>query len=191
MTSDEAGVLAWYSQLPASSQRDQLAADIATKLAADGKIDRALEFFHPELGDKSAGVAAAIATARASDDPAGAAAWLDSLPAGLDTGKAVAPLIQQWVGRDSDAAARWVETQPAGERRDAALKAYSVAATELDPVAAGEWAAAISDPGTRAQAAEIVFREMDRRDPPAARAFLRSLPEADKAWSERLIRAGR
>jgi hypothetical protein len=190
ISTDESGILAWWSQLPASAQRDQFGATIAAKLATDGKIDRALELFHPEQGNKWTGVAVAIASAQAKNDPAAAAAWLDSLPADLNTGNAVAPLIQRWVGRDAQAAARWVETQPAGERRDAALKAYSVAATELDPAAAGEWAAAIADPTARAQAAEAVFREMNRRDPPAARAFLRSLPETDKAWTERLLRAG-
>jgi hypothetical protein len=190
ISTDEVGVIAWWSQLPESPQRDTFGATIAAKLATEGKIDRALELFHPEFGQKWTGVAVAIASAKAEDDPAGAAAWLDSLPADLNTQNAIAPLVQRWVGRDAGAAARWVETQPAGERRDAALKAYSVAATELDPAAAGEWAAAIADPTTRAQAAEAVFREMNRRDPPAARAFLRSLPETDKAWTERLLRAG-
>lgn len=159
MSADENGVLAWWSHLPASAQRDRLGVDIAAKFA--------------------------------KDDPAAAAAWLDSLPVELDTGKASAPIIGKWIASDAVAAARWAETQPAGGRRDAALKAYTLAATELDPAAAGEWAAAIVDPATRAQAAEFVFREMNRRDPPAARAFLLALPGADPAWKERLLRPGK
>ena len=188
MSADENGVLAWWSHLPASAQRDRLGVSIASSLAGKGKLDRALEFFHPRQGAESAGVAVAIASARAKDDPAAAAAWLDSLPAELDASKAIAPVIVKWIEHDAAAAARWVETQPAGARRDAALNGYTLAATELDPAAAGEWAATITDPATRAKAAEFVFREMNRRDPPAARKFLRALPGADPAWSERLIR---
>jgi hypothetical protein len=191
MSSDEEGVLAWWAALPASQQRDRLAVDIAAKLANDGRLDRALKFFHPDEGSASADIAVVIASAQARNDPAGAAAWLDSLPAKLETDKAIGPIVQTWIGRDAAAAARWVEAQPAGTRRDAALNAYTLAATELDPAAAGEWAASIADPASRTQAAEFVFRELNRRDPPAARAFLRSLPNADKAWVEALISGGR
>ena len=188
MSADQDGVIAWWSHLPASARRNELGSSIAATLAGEGKLDRALEFFHPQQGAESAGVAVAIASARAKEDPAAAAAWLDTLPAALDTVKAVAPIIGKWIERDPAAAASWVEAQPAGARRDAAVNAYTLAATELDPAAAGEWAATITDPATRAKAAEFVFREMNRRDPPAARKFLRALPGADPAWSERLIR---
>ena len=191
MSADENGMIAWWSQLPASAQRDDLGVKIASSLANGGQIDRALKFFHPQRGAESAGVAVAIASARAKDDPAAAAAWLDALPENLNTVPAVAPIVGKWIERDAAAAASWVEAQPAGARRDAAVNAYTLAATEFDPAAAGAWAATISDPATRQKAAEFVFREMNRRDPRAARQFLRTLPGADPAWSERLIRLER
>ena len=191
MSAEENGAIAWWSGLPASAQRDQLGVSIASSLANAGKLDRALEFVHPQQGAESAGVAVAIASARAKDDPAAAAAWLDSLPAELDTAKAIAPIIGNWIERDAAAAARWAEAQPTGARRDAAMDGYTRAVTELDPAAAGAWAAAIADPAARMKAAEFVFSEMNRRDPPAARAFLRALRGADPAWRERVIRLER
>jgi hypothetical protein len=192
METDEKGAVAWWSSLPASPQRDRAGFKIAATLAYGGRSEEALAFFDPQQpGAASEEIAVAIASAQAYSDPAAAAAWLDALPAGLETSKAIAPIIEEWIGRDAEAAARWVEAQPAGPRREAALQAYTHAATELDPAAAGVWAATIGDPASRAKAAEFIFSTMHRRDPAAARAFVRGLPGADPAWAERLIRLER
>jgi hypothetical protein len=58
----------------------------------------------------------------------------------------------------------------------------------LDPYAAAEWAAKVSDPKSRTAALETVYREMKQQDPPGARAWIRSVPGVDPAWCERLIR---
>ena len=188
LRADEAAALAWCARLPASPLRDDLTNGAAAWLANAGNIAAAVSLLRPRDGEKSSYAIAAIAVARAKDDPAAAAAWIDSLPPDTDTGGAVGALVEKWAGREAAGAASWVEAQPAGPRREAALQAYTRAAAELDPAAAGEWAAAIADPKARTKAAEYIFRQWTSRDPTAARAWLRALPGVDPVLLDRIIR---
>jgi hypothetical protein len=188
MRSNEAAAVAWWSRLPDSPLRTHLGNGLASSIAARGEYDRALMIFRPIPGPDAELAAATIVEAGAKRNPPSAAQWLESLPPDFDIAKAAEPLVQHWIARDSAAAAHWVEAQPAGPRRDAIVHAYARAAAGVDPSAAGEWAVTIADPKVRLIAAEYVYREMRRRDPGMAGAWLRALPGAESAWCERIIR---
>ena len=189
LESDRTSAASWWEHLPPSPLRDRLGNSIAVNYAHNGDLAPALALFRPTAGDPES--LANVVAACAKHDTSAAAAWLETLPSGIDVTKALVPLIEKWVSRDAAAAAQWVEAQPAGPRRDAALLAYSRAAADLDPTAAGEWAAAISEPAVRTRAVEFVFSQMRRSDPPGARAWLRSLDRLDERWRERLLRLAR
>ncbi len=178
----------WCLNLPDSPLRDQLANTVAASHARVGDLEKARLLFRPDAGNKSAGVAAAIAAAQAENDPVGAASWLVSIAPDTDVSKAIVPVIESWVGSDAEAAARWLEAQPVGALREAGLKAFARSASETDPVAASAWVQLITDFETRRQATEAVLRQWNRTDPAAADEWLRSLPNVDERWRQHLLR---
>jgi hypothetical protein len=189
MSSDKQAALAWLAQVPPSPLRDSLSCQAATALVRKGETEGALQMFKPVPGRTGVGLVENLASSQAYRDPAGAASWLDSLPANVETGKASESIATRWFSKDPDATAKWVESLPAGSRREYALQAYARAAARKDPVLAGEWAATVSDPFQRARAAEAVYGELAAKDPGAAREWLRQLPGLDEHWREAVLRA--
>lgn len=188
LRADKDAAMAWASQLPASPLRDSLSCHAATHLARIGETDAALQLFKPVTGPANAGLVQNLVSAEAKRDPVAAAAWLDSLPADVEVGKAPKTIVSRWFSRDPTAAAKWVESLPAGRRREYALQAYARAAADTDPALAGEWAAAVSDPVQRARAAEAVYRELSDKDPATAREWLKQLPGLDENWRNTILR---
>lgn len=185
---DAEAALAWLAQAPPSSLRDSLSCQAAAALIRKGETEAALQLFKPVPGAAGAILVRSLASVQAYRDPAAAAAWLDSLPAEVDVGKAPEPIVSEWFSKDPGAAAKWVESLPAGSRRESALQAYARAVAKRDPKLAGEWAATVSDPIQRARAAETVFREISNDDPGFAREWLRQLPGLDEHWREAVLR---
>jgi hypothetical protein len=181
--------LEWLSRIPPSTLRDRLAGNAAGYLVGQGETDLALGLFKAFPGPESTALVQSLASAQASRDPAAAAAWLDSVPSDISSGKAAAAVAERWFEKDPAGAAQWVERLPAGERREQALGAYAKAAADRNPAAAAEWAAAISDPELRSQAAQKVFGAMIGDDPVVARNWLRTLPGVDERWKQTLIRS--
>lgn len=108
--------------------------------------------------------------------PAAAARILAELPAAQPASAALRPVLEKWIERDAPAAAQWLEALPAGRRRDEAVVAFATAAAARDAEGAGQWVPTIADKTLRAQAAESVFRAMEKCDPAAAKAWRESIP---------------
>ena len=189
LNSDPGPAIARLSSLPSSPLKELLANNAAASLAAAGQVEQAQALLQPGADASSSAALASITARRAEADPSAAAQWLASVPPTADTTKAVGALLEKWLGADPAKAADWVEAQPSGPRREAALKAYTRAAADLDPSIAGECCKLITDSGARSELAEFVFRKMSRQDPPAARAWLRSIAGIDAGTQERLIQS--
>lgn len=189
MWSDKQAALGWLAQVPSSPLRDSLSCQAATALVRGGETEGAIQMFKPVPGKAGVSLVESLASSQAYRDPAAAAAWLDSLPANVETGKASESIVAKWFSKDPAATAKWVDSLPAGNRREYALQAYARAAARKDPVLAGEWAATVSDPLQRARAAETVYGELATKDPGAAREWLRQLPGIDENWRAALLRA--
>lgn len=188
---DDAGAArAWISQLPDSPQKTELGNRLAAGLAAKGDIDGALEFFVPGSGKESLEALGGIGLAKSDSDPAGAIMWMASLPEKAEAYKVIEWNLGAWFNLDPSAVASWIETLPKGMMRDKALHGFGYQAKNADPFTAGEWAATIDDPKTKTDIAISVFRNMDRHDPAAARAWLQKIQGIDPVWRDHFLRLG-
>jgi hypothetical protein len=186
---DTDAALAWWRALPESPLRNALGSDASAIVADEGRIDEALALFHPvEHGDQGE-ITAMLAQTSADRDPAAAAAWLGSLPAYVQTGKAVGNVIERWFARDAESVANWVEALPAGKRRDQALTKFIGCAAQQSSANAAEWVQQIADSRSRQNAAAQLYWSWSREDPAAARVWIRGLPGVDTEWHERFLRA--
>ncbi|CAN5283764.1 hypothetical protein BH23VER1_BH23VER1_14650 [soil metagenome] len=149
--------LAWLEELE-GHERTATAAQVA-RLATDGSY--AIEAATIGGADALASENYAIAEDLWKKSPSAAAAWLDSLPAGVDTTAATRRLAEEWAAREPDTASRWIAGLPAGARRDSAIEGLlgsMLVAPEPDLERAAAWADAITDKAARTEALDDVRR---------------------------------
>jgi len=124
----------------------------------------------------------------ASTQPDQAAQWVSQLPEGPPREKAMGALITTWAnaGAGGEAALQWLNSLPASPSRDAAASTFNSVMAPLNPQAAFQSAAAISDPDLRNQQLQEVTRIWLSREPDAARSEIMQSNLPDEVKSELL-----
>lgn len=118
-----------------------------------------------------------LAGRTAEKDPAGAAAWVATLPAGPAKSSALTETVRQWARKDTEAAAAYVKTLPAGTESDEPRATLARSVVEKDPAGAIAWSNSITDPEARTKSLGDVVGSWMRRDSDAAKQWVSQLPE--------------
>lgn len=108
--------------------------------------------------------------ARASQDPAETANWLQTLPDDdpIRYRENTTTLMKVWTETDSIAASAWLSEQPLGAERDAAIVGFAETIQKFEPEAAATWADTISDPNKRTAQLKQSIRTWAKEKPDAA-----------------------
>ena len=176
---------AWVASLPSGPARDSLLMLSATQLAADGKIQEALQEAPATL--QSADGARKFAALISSQDVAAARKWFEALPEGAFQRDAAQGMVQTWAAQSPAEAAEWLNTLPPGQLRDSASAAFATACVTVDPKAATAWFARIENPATMEAAVGNLYTLYSVSDQHAAREWLLTLPGLSESVKTRLL----
>ena len=116
----------------------------------------------------------------ASDEPAKAANWAASLPAGQSRDEGLKAVSQSWSQYDAIATAEWLGTLESGSSRDAAIQPLVRQIFKTDPTTAFSWAASIGDDNQRLDQLRQTLISWRSSDLNAARAAFDSADLSDK-----------
>lgn len=124
--------------------------------------------------------------ARAELDPAGTAAWLESIPPDdpIYADDHARSLMEVWATSDSIAASEWLSRQSPGPQRDAAIDGFAETIQSFEPEAAATWANAIADPMRRVARLRESILTWANQAPEAAADWLQSADLAPALRSE-------
>ncbi len=144
VSEDPAGAMAFAVGLEQGAMREELAAHIATVVAAS---DPAEAMTWAAQLDGRAGEQAQTAVFRsiASGDPQSAALSLSELPQTAARDNAIRFLAESWLQRDYDRASRWVQGHADIDSIAPAVRSYLERWSERDPRAASEWVATLPE----------------------------------------------
>ncbi len=130
----------------------------------------------------------------AAADPAGAGAWLKSLPGSLGRREAFRVLATSWADQDLDAALAWAQELGSSADREPALAAIAYAAISEDPVKSLEIGVELEPTATREELLTQAAAEWAVQDPSAAADWAKRVDSAHgravliaavaAAWSE-------
>ncbi len=151
---------------------------------ADSKPRAASEFLlklAPEVRAKS--LSRAVASF-CFDDPAGAAAWAGSLPAGSDRDKILGQVAENWAKQGVAQVTQWLDTLPADSGKSAAVESFArtIISTSADDALA--WLRAVPDESDRLARLGRVWASWSDRE--AARQWLENSPELTATEREAL-----
>ncbi len=182
----------WIATLPAGELRERSQLTLAGELAKQGRVADALrQFPQSSTVDSFVQAARAMGGSVGAREPAAAAQWVRTLPAGPAQAGAAQGLVGAWATQAPQAAAHWIESLPVGGTRDAATGTFAGLVAGADPAAAEAWLAQIGDSAERQNAARQVFRAWARTDADGARKWLRDFPDVSDAMKARLLRSSR
>lgn len=99
----------------------------------------------------------------AESDPKAAGEWFTQYPDSPSFPDRVERLMERWRYGDFDAAVAFAQTLPQGEALDSAIFYLTALAQDVDPHAALEWQARMSDPEKRLRALEKGLVRVDER----------------------------
>ena len=144
---------------------DSIRADVVTVMGSQ-EGDARLESLSPLLAEWLA------------VDPAGAAQWASSLPAGSFRTDAVTELLVHWADLDPAAAGAWLGASPLLDAETASTLAGRWGAK--DPKTAAAWAASLPATPERSAARAAVAAAWAAAEPAVAATWTESLPDADR-----------
>lgn len=126
----------------------------------------------------------------AAKNPAAAARFAQSLPAGETRWAVLASVVQRWREYDVVAASAWLNTLEPTPDHDAAIAAIAnhTLLMERHPEVALSWAESISAAPLREGAVRSVLRRWAVRDPAAVRDYVTTSPALSEAQREDLLR---
>jgi hypothetical protein len=110
-------------------------------------------------GGAYGGAASVVAGNWAAQDPAAAAGWALSLPAGPQQGSAMNQVLRGWVAQDPAGAVAFVNSQPAGLPKDGMVSSLARGLAADDPSSAMKWVGSIGDQGMQTRTAMGVLAE--------------------------------
>lgn len=122
---------------------------------------------------------AEVAHGLAITDPAGAGAWLMSLPQPV-RGPGISRVVDEWADKDAPAASEWVSKLPAGPERVQATISLADKISDDDPERAVAWVQTLPDKADAETRTREIYHSWLGREPAAALAALQKLPEADQ-----------
>jgi len=187
---------AWANALPAEDRFSALAAvwkvtakddpraageQVAAQLNAAATVEGA--------SDKLAGAASQAASAWCGRNPAEAATWSLSLPAGKVRDQAITGVAMQWANSDTVAASEWIAQLPEGSTRDQAAAPLINKIASSDPESAFAWASSVQDADKRVELLKNTLTAWKAFNPAAAREALANsaLPEEVKSRVKDLV----
>ena len=118
------------------------------------------------------GALSGIASTLASNDPAAAIRWAQTLSPN-DQQSASELIISRGALKDPQTVANWINTM-AGSTRDNALASFASAVTPQDPAIAASWVETIENPSIRRWSAWGLVDQWMRSDPEAAEAWIQN-----------------
>jgi hypothetical protein len=166
------GALDLAAQFTSGADRDTFLTGVCRRLNPD-HAEEAAKLVETMTTAAPRGKAAEIAASNWSEgDPAAAAAWAGSLPAGDLSHRALAAVSKQWASMDPEAASQWLQTLPADAQRTPAVDAFLGSTLTTRPDLAALWVPAIEDEASRARWLQKVASQWLQKDPEAARSWL-------------------
>ena len=192
VASDSRAAFAWWQSLPPSALRDGIGLEASTRFAEDGDFDTAKQLARNVPSEGYEQASSHFALLYAKHDPAGAAAWLQSLtdfkfPPYNQYPNPVPSIVGRYFTRDPEGAARWVDSLPAGTLREQSLAHAAAKIAQTNPAAAAEWVVKISDPTIRTSAAQWVVNPWKAGDPIAARAWVEAQSRLDEKFRNEFL----
>ncbi len=145
---------AWARSLPDAKSRATAEVGAAREIAA-ASPSKAAEIFAPEITapatttpgkttpEETLNVTTAITDLWATTDPAAAAKWVGSLPAGPGRAEAAATLATVWAASDIQAAVQWSATIPDAATRQNVIEHLGTTWGAIEPDKALEWLATL------------------------------------------------
>ncbi len=109
-------------------------------------IDQNSDLFPPNVENVTT-----LAFQWTKNDPPGAAAWINTLPASENKNRAYQTVAETWISYDSIQASKWISGLDSGNPRNHAIVAIVNATMQDDPETAYEWSNLITDSKLRQQ----------------------------------------
>jgi hypothetical protein len=141
----------WMKSQPESSHRDRHGAGLVLGWPADRMTDLADLVSDLAHSSPSTTLPVRLAARWLDEDPAAAAGWLGTMPAGTSTTRATDLLFRQWGSADPTAAGEFLANNTEVPNWDVAAAAYAKAVVPDDAETAALWAEAIQNPDLRGQ----------------------------------------
>jgi hypothetical protein len=163
--SNPQAVLTWAENLPQSDAQNSAISTAITSLA---RVDPQTAWTDAQQLSGSAQVS--VLSTWATQQPAQAAAALQSLSPGNNLDTATADVAESWLNQDPNAASQWIDTLPQGPARDAAVNQLVSSVGKNDPASAFNWAVTLSDPTTRNTQVVALATQWSSQNPAAAAA---------------------
>ena len=117
-----------------------------------------------------------LATEFAKVEPEATANWALGLQQGRTREVSLGRIINSWAESDIEAAGNWLNAVAVNDASlDFAVRNFTQAASNEDPVAAAGWAQSIQDPAFRRHVLIGVIDAWQRKDPDAAQTYARDL----------------
>ena len=124
-------------------------------------------------------LASVVADRWSQQDPAAAAAWAASLPAGRDQARALDQVVENWSQLDLKAAAAFVSGQPAGLARDEMTGTIARNIGRQDATQGLGWAATISDQNMQERTAMGILWRTASQDPAQVQQLIQNSQLSD------------
>jgi hypothetical protein len=108
--------------------------------------------------------------------------WAQKLPDGASKTEAYREVFSEWTRSDPEKASQALQQMSAGDTKDAAITSFTrnyIRDRESNPQDALTWANVISNPAQKLETQIEIAREWNRRDAPAAQAWIGSNLPAD------------
>jgi len=140
-----------------------------------------------EDGPYKNGISARLAWRLAERDPAAAAVWAATLPAGEARPRVITEVVAEWAERNPNEAGNWLNGLGNEPGMDEPRERFAWKVQKKDPEAAIAWANTISDERRRNETAYRLAREWMKREPDNARAWVGSTNLLPANAKERLL----
>ena len=172
---------------PASMARGRMIDSLADQLVSQ-KGDVAAREAAMNIADESlrGGMVSRMASQLAQSDPAAAANWVQSMPAGDTRNKAMASIIGPWADKDPAAAAAFLTTIPLSPESDDSRARLAQTIGRKDPESALPWAGSITDPKARMSTTADIIQGWMRRDPEPAKQYIAASSYSDETKAQLL-----
>lgn len=172
---------------PVSMARGRMIDSLADQLVSQ-KGDVAAREAAMNIADESlrGGMVSRMASQLAQSDPAAAANWVQSMPAGDTRNKAMASIIGPWADKDPAAAAAFLTKIPLSPESDDSRARLAQTIGRKDPESALPWAGSITNDQARMSTTQNIIGDWMRRDVEAAKKYVAASAYSDETKAQLL-----
>lgn len=140
-----------------------------------------------EEGPFKNGISSRLAARLAESDPAAAAVWAATLPAGEARPRVITEVVDEWAEKSPNEAGNWLNGLGNEPGMDEPRERFAWKVQEKDPEAAIAWASTITDERRRQETSYRLAREWMQREPDNARAWVSTTNQLSPEARERLL----